>query len=103
MPKKEQDISNKGRSCTRRSKKKSHDHKAAYDPKCSREETQSADKNPCKNHEKHILEIRNNKESSGNKLIYILKPPDTHTLKKEQMSGQNDKNLSSLNPATDSS
>lgn len=35
------------------------------------EKRQSADKSPCRNHEKHILEARNNKESSGNKFIFL--------------------------------
>lgn len=49
------------------------------------------DKNPCKDREKHILEARNNKESSGSKLLYFFNPLETQ-IEKEQITGQVDKN-----------
>lgn len=55
-----------------RDKKLSYDYKVIYEIKRLSEEIKFVDKNFCKDREKYILEVRNNKELSGNKLFYIF-------------------------------
>lgn len=89
MPKRNRRFQKSNSSPTR--DKKPHDHKATYDTKRLSEETKSVDKNPCKDREKHMLEAKNSKESSGNKSLSILNPPDPQ-IEKEPVTGQIDKN-----------
>lgn len=52
--------------------RKFYDYKVIYDIKWLNEEIKFVDKNFCKDCEKYVLEVRNNKELSGNKLFYIF-------------------------------
>ncbi|NXH78664.1 RBBP6 ligase, partial [Hydrobates tethys] len=84
--------------------RKQSDHKAAHDSKRTLEEHKPLDKNSGKEREKHVPEVKSNKEKEpgGNKPPLRQESPDVKN-EKENVTGQNDKNVVKPKPQVSSS
>ncbi|NXJ46738.1 RBBP6 ligase, partial [Spizaetus tyrannus] len=84
--------------------RKQSDHKAAHDSKRTLEEHKPLDKNSGKEKEKHVPEVKSNKEKepAGNKPPLRQESPDVKN-EKESMTGQNDKSVVKPKPQVSSS
>ncbi|NXL60611.1 RBBP6 ligase, partial [Chordeiles acutipennis] len=84
--------------------RKQSDHKAAHDSKRTLEEHKPPDKNSGKEKEKHVPEVKSNKEKepSGTKPPLKQESPDVKN-EKESVAGQNDKSVVKPKPQASSS
>ncbi|KAF1404616.1 E3 ubiquitin-protein ligase RBBP6, partial [Spheniscus magellanicus] len=84
--------------------RKQSDHKAAHDSKRTLEEHKPLDKNSGKEKEKHVPEVKSNKEKEpgGNKPPLRQESPEVKN-EKENVTGQNDKSVVKPKPQVSSS